>query len=68
MSRSIIGGTFRAEAIAETSVGYRKAILPRITGEAWIYGREELRIDPAEPFPRGFALSDTWGPQVAELG
>lgn len=68
ISRSIIGGTFRVEAIAETSVGNRKAILPRITGEAWIYGREELRIDPAEPFPRGFALSDTWGPQMAELG
>ena len=30
--------------------------------------REELRIDPADPFRTGFALSDTWGPQVGELG
>ena len=30
--------------------------------------REELRIDPDDPFLKGFALSDTWGPQVGELG
>ena len=67
ISRSIIGGTFKAEAIGETTVGNHKAVLPRITGQAWIYGREELRMDAADPFPKGFALSDTWGPQVAEL-
>lgn len=66
-SRSIIGGTFRAEAIGETTVGNRRAVLPRITGQAWIYGREELRISPDDPFPTGFALSDSWGPQVGEL-
>lgn len=68
ISRSIIGGTFKAEAIGETMVGNRKAVLPRITGKAWIYGREELRIDVSDPFPAGFALSDSWGPQVGELG
>jgi proline racemase len=68
ISRSIIGGTFRAEVLGETAVGNYRAVLPRITGEAWIYGREELRIDPRDPFARGFALSDSWGPQVGELG
>lgn len=68
LSRSIIGGTFRAEAIGEAAVGNHKAVQPRITGEAWIYGREELRVDAADPFAKGFALSDTWGPQVGELG
>lgn len=68
ISRSIIGGTFKAEAIGETHVGNRKAVLPRITGKAWIYGREQFRIDADDPFTRGFALSDTWGPQVGELG
>lgn len=66
-SRSIIGGSFTAEAIGETTVGGRPAILPRITGSAWVYGRQELRIDPGDPFRAGFALSDTWGPQVGEL-
>lgn len=67
VSRSTIGGTFTAEAIGETMVGPYRAVLPRITGQAWIYGRETLRISPDDPFPAGFALSDTWGPQVAEL-
>lgn len=67
LSQSIIGGTFRAEAIGETTVGGRPAILPRITGQAWIFGRQELRISPDDPFTSGFALSDTWGPQVGDL-
>ena len=67
ISRSIIGGTFTAEAVGETAVGNLKAVLPRITGEAWIYGHEELRMDAADPFPQGFALADSWGPQVEEL-
>jgi proline racemase len=62
--RSIIGGEFRADVLGVTSVGGRTAILPRITGHAWIYGTESLRVDPADPFPRGFALSDTWGPRI----
>lgn len=66
-SRSIIGGEFTAEAIGETTVGNRKAVLPRISGQAWIYGKETLRISPDDPFARGFALSDSWGPQVGEL-
>ena len=67
LSRSIIGGTFTAEVIGETNVGNHRAVLPRITGQGWVYGREELRISPHDPFRNGFALSDTWGPQVAEL-
>ena len=67
ISQSIIGGTFTAQAIGETTVGPFKAVLPRITGRAWIYGREQLRISPDDPFPEGFALSDSWGPQVAAL-
>ena len=66
-SRSIIGGEFTLELVGETKVGARPAILPRLTGQAWIYGTEQLRLDPDEPFAKGFALSDTWGPQVGEL-
>jgi proline racemase len=66
-SRSIIGGEFTVELIGETMIGGRPAILPRVTGEAWIYGTEELRLDPNDPFIRGFALSDTWGPQVGHV-
>jgi proline racemase len=67
ISRSTTGGEFTAEAIGETLVGNKRAVLPRITGQAWIYGREELRMDPHDPFAQGFALSDSWGSQVGEL-
>lgn len=62
--RSLIGGEFRADVLGVTNVGARIAILPRITGQAWIYGTETLRVDPTDPFARGFALSDTWGPRI----
>ncbi|AOF92863.1 proline racemase family protein [Sinorhizobium sp. RAC02] len=67
LSRSIIGGEFLAEAIGETEIGGRRAVLPRITGRGYVYGRSHLRLDPDDPFAAGFALSDTWGPQVGLL-
>ncbi|NRP20676.1 4-hydroxyproline 2-epimerase 1 [Ensifer adhaerens] len=67
ISRSIIGGTFTAEIVGETTVGGRPAVLPRITGQGYVFGRQQLRLDPQDPFAQGFALSDTWGPQVGEL-
>ena len=63
-SRSITGGEFTVEAIGETTVGGRSAVIPRITGQAWIYGREEFRVDIGDPFPKGFTLSDAWSPGV----
>ncbi len=67
LSHSIIGGTFTAEMLGETSVGGRRAILPRITGQRYVFGRQQLRLDALDPFAQGFAMSDTWGPQVGEL-
>jgi proline racemase len=45
-------------------VGGRRAIVPRITGQAWIYGTETLRMDDGDPFRNGFVLSDLWGPHL----
>lgn len=66
VSHSIIGGMFTAEALGETTVGDRPAVLPRITGAARIFGRQYLSFG-ADDFARGFALSDTWGPEVGTL-
>ena len=68
VSRSIIGGEFTAEAIGTTQVGGRPAVLPRISGQAWIYGTEQLRVDTRDPFPLGFVLSDTWGTALDGIG
>lgn len=67
VSRSVTGGEFVAEAIAERSVGPYRAVVPRITGRAYVYGSETLRMTASDPFAEGFRLSDTWGPQVFDL-
>jgi trans-L-3-hydroxyproline dehydratase len=58
---SPIGSTFDGRIVEETSVGDRAAIVPAIRGSAWITGITQVLIDPADPFPEGYVLSDTWG-------
>ncbi len=40
----------------ETTVAGRPAIVPEITGRAWITGRAEYVLQPDDPFPAGFRL------------
>ncbi|MFM0194375.1 proline racemase family protein [Paraburkholderia strydomiana] len=61
-SRSTIGGEFNVELLGKTEVGGRAAILPRIQGRAWLYGIQQIGVDPDDPLSAGFMLSDTWGP------
>ncbi|MEK8025938.1 proline racemase family protein [Pseudaquabacterium rugosum] len=60
-SRSTIGSEFAVEMLGRTTVGDRPAVLPRITGRAWIYSIEQMGVDPDDPLAGGFMLSDTWG-------
>jgi proline racemase len=57
---SPIGSTFVGRIVSETTVGGLPAIVPAIRGSAWITGVSELYIDPDDPFPEGYLLSDTW--------
>lgn len=61
ISRSIIGGEFVTEFVAETRVGPYAAAQNRVSGQCWIYGFSQIGLDPSDPFPLGFTLSDTWG-------
>jgi proline racemase len=56
INESFIGSRFTGSIIEETTVGGRPAIIPRITGRAWITGTAQYVIDPADPFPEGFQL------------
>ena len=60
-SRSIIGGEFTTEFVEETTVGPYPATRNRVAGQCWIYGISQIGLDPTDPFPVGFTLSDTWG-------
>ena len=62
---SVLGSTFDGRIVSETTVGGRPAIVPAIRGSAWITGITQVLVDPADPFPEGYLLSDTWpGPDV----
>ncbi len=59
-ARSIIGSRFDCHIAAETELGGRPAITPVISGQAWITGISQLLLDPTDPYPAGYRLSDTW--------
>ena len=53
---SVIGTRFTGRVAAETTVAGRPAIVPEITGRAWITGMGQYLLDADDPFPAGFAL------------
>jgi proline racemase len=58
--RSIIGSEFHGKIVGTTTVGDKPAIVPEITGRAWITGTHQHMLDPDDPWPDGYRLSDTW--------
>lgn len=63
-SRSTIGGEFDIEFLGVSTVAERIATRARISGRSWVFGIHQIGLDPTDPFPEGFFLSDTWGPLV----
>ena len=51
----------RIESLAR--VGDREAVVPSLSGRAWITGTHQHMLDPGDPWPEGYRLSDTW-PQM----
>ena len=60
IGRSILDSRFDCSIVDETMVGDKKAIIPSIRGRAWITGTHQLMLDPEDPWPEGYRLSDTW--------
>jgi proline racemase len=56
VNESIIGSSFTGRLVGTTTVGGRPAVLPTITGRAWITGMGQYLLDPTDPFPAGFQL------------
>jgi proline racemase len=57
---SMLGTLFTGKLIEETRVGQYAAVVPEITGSAWITGYADYVLDPSDPFPEGFMLGDLW--------
>ena len=59
-ARSIIGSEFVCRIARDAAVGGRPAIIPILSGRGWITGVNQYMLDPADPWPSGYRLSDTW--------
>ena len=57
---SLLGTDFDCRIEETAEVGGRPGIVPVIAGSAWITGTHQHMLDPADPFPGGYRLSDTW--------
>ena len=62
-ARSIIGSEFLCGIARETAVAGRPAIVPVVSGRAWITGTHQHMLDPGDPWSLGYRLADTW-PQL----
>ncbi len=60
LAKSIIGSEFEGEILDTVQLGGQTAIVPRISGTAWITGTHQVTLDPTDPWPQGYRLSDTW--------
>ncbi|HUN49042.1 MAG TPA: proline racemase family protein [Stellaceae bacterium] len=60
LARSIIGSSFHCRIDGETRIGGKPGIIPVIAGQAWITGTHQVTLDPTDPWPEGYRLSDTW--------
>ena len=57
---SIIDSVFDCRIEQETVLDGIPAILPSVSGRAWLTGTTQLHLDPRDPWPEGYRLSDTW--------
>lgn len=53
---SILGTTFDVEVVETTTYGKYEAIIPKVTGKAYITGKSSFCFDPEDPLKSGFML------------
>ena len=58
---SIIGSSFHGKIIEKCDLNGTSAIIPEISGRGWITGIHQHTLEPTDPWPEGYKLSDTWG-------
>ncbi|WP_022873897.1 proline racemase family protein [Nesterenkonia alba] len=56
INESFIGSRFIGRLVGQTQVGEYPAVVPTVTGRAWITGTAQYFLDPTDPYPEGFEL------------
>ncbi|WP_440902837.1 proline racemase family protein [Actinosynnema sp.] len=54
VNESFIGSRFTGRLVGKTTVGDKPAVVPTITGRAWVTGIGQYLLDPTDPYPAGF--------------
>jgi proline racemase len=57
----ILGTIFTGRLVGELRVGKYSAVIPAISGRAWITGFAQYVLEADDPFPAGFTVGDIWG-------
>jgi proline racemase len=56
VNRGLMGTTFKGRVLRETSVAHLPAIIPEVSGTAYLTGLHRFVLAPGDPFPEGFLL------------
>ncbi len=66
-NEGVLGTVFTGRLVAETEVAGRPAVVPTISGRAFITGFARYVLDPEDPFPEGYTVADIWGAGTASI-
>ena len=58
---SIIGSSFEGKIVEKCNLNGTSTIIPEISGRGWVTGLHQHTLEPTDPWPEGYRLSDTWG-------
>jgi proline racemase len=58
--RSIIDSRFDGQILEDTDLAGTPAIVPSVSGRAWITEKRQILVDPDDPWPTGYRVGDTW--------
>ncbi|NLN97669.1 MAG: proline racemase family protein [Eubacteriaceae bacterium] len=59
-NKGVLDVVYKGECLEEVDFYGKKAVIPAITGRSWIYGFNNLILDPTDPFQEGFTVGDIW--------
>ncbi|CCV12074.1 proline racemase family protein [Mesorhizobium sp. STM 4661] len=57
---SILDTVFDCRIVETAMAGNVPAVVTEVSGRAWLTGVSHYGVDPEDPFPEGYRLSDTW--------
>lgn len=58
--QGILGTVYTGRLVEAAQIGDRAAVVPTLSGRAWISGFNTLVLDPEDPLPKGYRLGDIW--------